>query len=316
MIVLVVGLSLAATACGKYSIGSIRSTKAFKDGVELYQKQDYRGAAENFEKAIQLNPDFGFSYFYLGNSYDRLYRPGHKGEAENDAYLGKAVDNYRKAIDKLASSDIPQAGQFRNLSFQYLVAAYGSDRLNDFDKAQEVAKELIAAEPNDPVNYQALGRLYQDQGRNEDAEQMFVRATEVQPNNALGYQLLANFYNQIGDFDKTLAAFQKRAEVEPNNPEAWHTMGTFYYDKVYRDTRLPNAVAKSYLQAGLQAEDKALALNNEYLEATQYKNMLLQQLAIKESDPAAKKRALDEATKYYQKSMQLRAKLQDAPAKK
>jgi Flp pilus assembly protein TadD len=321
MIVLIVGLSLAATACGRYSIGSIRSSKAFKDGLDQYQRQDYRGAAESFARSTQLSPDFqlaGFAYFYQGNSYDKMYRPGRKGEADNDANLEKAVESYRMAIDKLAASDLPQAGQFRNLSFQYLVAAYGPDRLNDFSKAEGVAKELIAAEPNEPTNYQALGRLYQDQGRNEEAEQMFVKATEVQPNNAVGYQLLANFYNQTGDFDKTLAAFQKRADVEPNNPEAWHTMGTFYYDKVLRDTRLSPAVAKSYLQAGLQAEDKALALNGEYLEATQYKNMLLTLQANKESNIEAKKALLLEATKYYQRAMQLRTKQQEstAPAKR
>src|SRR5690349_2920142 len=159
MIVLIVGLSLAATACGRYSIGSIRSSKAFKDGLEQYQKADYRGAAESFERSTQLSPDFqlaGFAYFYEGNSYDKMYRPTRKGEADNDVNLEKAVENYRKAIEKLASSDLPQAGQFRNLSFQYLVAAYGSDRLNDFSKAEAVAKELIAAEPNEPTNYQAL----------------------------------------------------------------------------------------------------------------------------------------------------------------
>ena len=319
MIVLIVGLSLAATACGRYSIGSIRSSKAFKDGLDQYQKQQYRDAAENFARSTQITPDFqlaGFAYFYEGNSYDKLYRPGRKGEADNDANLEKAVESYRKSIDKLSNSDLPQAGTFRNLAFQYLVAAYGSDRLNDFSKAEGVAKELIAAEPNEPTNYQALGRLYQDQGRNEDAEKMFIEATTAQPNNPVGYQLLANFYNQMGDFDKTLAAFQKRAEVEPNNPEAWHTMGTFYYDKVLRDTRLSPAVAKGYLQAGLQAEDKALSLNDSYLDATQYKNMLLVLSANKESNVESKKALLAEATKYYQKAMALRAKQQDAPAKK
>jgi tetratricopeptide (TPR) repeat protein len=319
MIVLIVGVSLAATACGRYSIGSIRSSKAFKDGLEEYQKADYRSAVESFERSTQLSPDFqlaGFAYFYEGNAYDKLYRPARKGEPDNDANLEKAVENYRKAIEKLASSDLPQAGQFRNLSFQYLVAAYGPDRLNDFSKAEAVAKELIAAEPNEPTNYQALGRLYQDQGRNDEAEQMFIKATEVQPNNAVGYQLLANFYNQTGDFDKTLAAFQKRAEVEPNNPEAWHTMGTFYYDKVLRDTRLSPSVAKGYLQAGNQAEDKALALNDQYLEAVQYKNMLLTLQANKEPNIETKKQLLQEATKYYQKAMQMRATQSANPAPK
>lgn len=315
-VVLVAGLSLAAAGCGRYSIGSIRSAKAFQDGLGDYTGGNFTNAAKNFEEAIRLNPDFGFTYFFLGNSYDKMYRPSRKGEAENDAYLTKAVENYRKSIEHLKTSTEPQASQFLNLSYQYLIAAYGSDRLNDFAQAEGAAKELIATTPDEPGNYQALARLYQEQGRNEDAEAMFVKGAEVKPNDPVGYQLLANFYNQLGEFDKTLAAFEKRAAIEPNNPEAWHTMGTFYYEKVLRDTRLPVDVAKKYLLAGLQAEDKALALNSEYYEAVSYKNMLLSLQANKESNAETKKRLLTEAKAYYDKAMDIRKKQDAATASK
>lgn len=311
IVVLVAGLSMATAACGKYSIGSIRSAKAFQDGLVMYKTGDFKNASANFEEAARLNPSFGFSYFFLGNSYDKMYRVTRKGEAENDSYLQKAVDNYRKSIEMLKNSNEPQAAQFRNLSYQYLIAAYGSDRLNDFTQAEAVAKELIAAVPDEPGNYQALGRLYQDQGRNEEAEAMFVKGAEVRPTDSVGYQMLANFYNQQGQFDKTVAAFQKRAEIEPNNPEAWHTMGTFYYDKVLRDSRLTPALAKTYLQQGLDAEDKALALNSEYYEAISYKSMLLSLGANREKDPAAQKKLLADAAVYYQKALAIK-KAQDA----
>jgi tetratricopeptide (TPR) repeat protein len=314
LVVIVAGLSLAAAACGKYSISSIRSAKALQDGLGLYASGQYASAAAEFEEAVRLNPDFGFSYFFLGNSYDKLYRPGRKGEAENDGYLSKAVDNYRKAIERLKTSPEPQAPQFLNYSFQYLIAAYGADRLNDFAAAEGVAKDLIATQPDEPGNYQALARLYQEQGRNEEAEAMFIKATEVKPRDPIGYQLLANFYNQQGEFDKTLQSFQKRAEIEPNNPEAWHTMGTFYYDKVLRDTRLAPAIARDYLLAGLQAEDKALELNHDYYEAVTYKGMLLGLQANKEKDPAIQKKLLAESTALRERSLDLRKKQQAGPA--
>lgn len=311
IVVLVAGLSVATAACGKYSIGSIRSAKAFQDGLAMYTKADYKNASVNFEDAARLNPSFGFSYFFLGNSYDKMYRVTRKGEPENDGYLQKAVTNYRKSIEMLTNSTEPQAAQFRNLSYQYLIAAYGPDRLDDFVQAEVVAKELIAAVPDEPGNYQALGRLYQDKGRMEEAEAMFVKGAEVKPTDPVGFQMLANFYNQQGEFDKTVAAFQKRADIEPNNPEAWHTMGTFYYDKVLRDTRLAPAVAKAYLQKGLESEDKALALNTEYYEAVSYKSMLLSLSANRENDSAAKKKLLADADVYYKKAMAIK-KAQDA----
>jgi tetratricopeptide (TPR) repeat protein len=307
-IVFVAVVAMSAAACGKYSIGSIRSLKAFKDGLALYEKGDYRGAIPRFEESIGHNPEFGFSYFFLGNSYDSMYRSARKGEAENDSLLPKAVENYRKAIDKLASATEPQTQQFRKLSYEYLIAAYGSDKLNDFSQAEPIAKELIALEPGEPSNYQALAKLYEDQGQYDEAEAMFRKAVEVKPNDPGAYQLMAGYFNRQGQFDKTMEAFQHRAELEPNNPEAWHTMGSYFYEKAYRDKSLPRDVAMKYVMNGLAAEDKALAINGEYFEAVTYKNLLLRQQALLERSPAEQKRLLEEADKYYKRGLELQKK--------
>jgi tetratricopeptide (TPR) repeat protein len=312
MVVLVAGLAVATSACGKYSLSSIRSLKAFKDGAGLYQKGDYPGAAAKFEESISHNPDFGFSYFYLGNSVDNMYRPGRRGEAANDALLPKAAENYRLAIDKLAGSEEPQAAQFRKLAFEYLIAVYGADKLDDFSKAEPVARELIAYEPNEPGNYQLLARLYEDQGDYEQAEAMFLKAIEVNPNAPLGHQLIAHYYNRQGEFDKTMAAFLKRAELEPNNPEAWHTMGHYYYEKVYRDTSVPRDQAIAYLQSGLEAEDRALGINPDYFEAVTYKSLLLALQASRSPNPADQKRLLGQAAELRARAVELQNK-QGAP---
>jgi tetratricopeptide (TPR) repeat protein len=311
MVVLVAGLAVATSvtsACGKYSLSSIRSLKAFKDGAMLYTKGDYPAAAAKFEESVAQNPDFGFSYFYLGNSYDNMYRPGRRGEEANDALLPKAAQNYRLAIDKLTGSTEPQGAQILKLSYEYLIAVYGKDKLDDFSQAEPVAKELITYEPNEPGNYQLLARLYEEQGDYEQAEAMFLRAIEVNPSAPLGHQLLAHYYNRQGEFDKTMAAFLKRAELEPNNPEAWHTMGTYYYEKVYRDTSISRDQAAQYLLAGIQAEDKALGINPDYFEAVTFKSLLLALQANRERNPAEQKRLLAEASELRERALELQNK--------
>ena len=47
-------------------------------------------------------------YFYLGNSYDNMYRPARKGEPANDALMQKAVDNYKLASEKLTEESTPR----------------------------------------------------------------------------------------------------------------------------------------------------------------------------------------------------------------
>jgi len=312
LVVLVLGLSVATAACGRYSISNIRSLKAFQDGNTLYNKADYRAAIERYEAAIAHNPDssnaiLGFAYFFTGNSYDNLYKPARKGEAENDGYLPKAVEYYERAITSLEGTE-DEKGQFiRQRAYEYLIQAYGPEKLNDFDKAVPVARELIAMQPDEPAFYQALAKMYEDQGDFEEAERLFLQGVEVRPTDPVGYQILAGYYNRQGEFQKTIDAFRKRAELEPNNPEAWHVIGTYYQDKAYRDKTLPRATHVEYTMKGIEAEDKAIAINSEYVDALVIKNILLRMQALFERSPARQRELTAEADRVRDRAMKLQA---------
>ncbi|HUL71990.1 MAG TPA: tetratricopeptide repeat protein [Vicinamibacterales bacterium] len=317
MVVLAAGLALATTACGQYSISNIRALKAFKDANDLYKKSEFKAAAAGYEEALQRNPDFfGITYFFLGNSYDNLYKPAKAGDPENDAYLQKAVENYKLATEKIKDTD-PQGPQIRKLAYEYLIATY-NDKLHDLEKAEPVAKQLIQMEPNDPTNYEALGKLYEDAGRYDEAEAMFLKAVDVRPNDPTVYQALAGYYNRQGQFEKTMEAWNKRADHEPNNPEAWHTIATYYTDELMRDKRLTKDKQKEYADKGVAADDKALALNAEYFEALSYKNILLRYQAQVEKDPAKQKALIQEADDLKAKAIEIQKKQQTSgtPVKK
>ena len=305
--VLVIGLSVVTAACGRYSISSIRSLKAFQDANRYYQRGEYEAAIGRYEDAVALKPDLGFAYFFLGNSYDNLYKPARKGEPDNDAHLPKAVANYERAIEMLAGSEDPQEQEIHKLSYDYLIAAYGTDKLDDFDKAEPVARQLIALDPSEPSVYQALAKMHEDRGEYEVAEGLYLEAIDARPNDAFGYQILAGYYNRQGDFDKTMEAWYSRADVEPNNPEAWHTIGTFYQDKVFRDKALSRTVARDYVLKAVDAEDSALAINPDFAEALIYKNILLRQQALYERDPAVQQALLAEADELRDRGMAIMA---------
>ena len=59
--------------------------KRFKEANILYQRQDYQNALVAYEEVVAANPEMTVAYFYLGNSYDNLFKPGLRGEPENDA---------------------------------------------------------------------------------------------------------------------------------------------------------------------------------------------------------------------------------------
>ncbi len=297
-----VAVLAVALAAGVSLVGCspLKAKQAFKDANGLYAAQDYKKAAAKYEDAIVLDPNLTAAYFFLGNSYDNMFKPSRKGEAENDSYLAKAVDNYRKA------AQLEQDPKIKKLALEYLVAAYGPDKLNDPTQAEPVVLKMIELDPKDTANYFVLAKIYEDAGNYEEAEATLLKAKAARPSDPSVYMTLAGYYNRQGEFDKTIQALQERAQQEPNNPEAFYTIATYYWDKAYRDFRLNDADKKGFVEQGVQAVDKALQLKADYMEAMVYKNLLLRLEANLEKDAKRQQELLKEADALRDKAQELR----------
>ena len=222
---LALGSVTSSVACAK--VGEIKAKKAFKSANQAYQAADYKKASDLYEETVAADPNLDSAYFFLGNSYDNQYKPSKKGEAANDAMLTKAVDNYQKAAEKLSASDKADDKKLGTLSLQYLVAAYGPDKLNDPATAEPVVQKMIQLEPSEPSNYFALAKIYEDAGAYDEAEKVLQQAKAARPTDPAVYMTLAGYYNRQGHFDKTIEALEERAAKEPNNPEAFYTIATY-----------------------------------------------------------------------------------------
>jgi Tfp pilus assembly protein PilF len=300
LVVILAAFSLTVAGCS--GLGVLKARKAFKEANVLYQQQDYKRAAEQYEVVVQNDANLTTAYFYLANSYDNLYKPSRKGEPVNDEYLKKAVENYRKC------ADTEKDPKLKKLSLEYLVAAYGPDKMNDPGQAVPLIEEMIRLEPTEPTNYFVLSKMYEDAGNYEVAEQQLLKAKEMRPNDSNTYMQLAGFYNRQGDFEKTMQALQERADREPTNPEAFYTIASYYWEKAYRDFRLKDADKLRYIDLGIQAADKALELKADYPEALTYKNLLLRSKALVIKDPAQQQALIREADRLRDKAIDLRKK--------
>jgi len=300
-------LALGAVGCAK--VGELKSMKAFKAANQAYQQQDYKKASQLYEEAVASAPDSRpahQSYFFLGNSYDNLYKPSKKGEGANDELLQKAVDNYQKAAEKLSTSQFPDDRKLGKLSLEYLVAAYGPDKLNDPAKAEPVVQKMIQMEPGEPTNYFQLAKIYEDAGAYDEAEKVYMQAKQAKPNDPAVYMQLAGYYNRQGQFDKTIAALEERAAKEPTNPEAFYTISTYYWDKAYRDFKLRENEKKDFVQKGIEAVDHSLQIKPDYMEALVYKNLLLRLQANMEKDPSKQQALIKQADQLRDKAQELR----------
>jgi len=303
---LVVWLSVTLAGCGYVS--QVRAMKAFKDGNKAYAASDWRAAVEKYQEAADMtaaDPACEWCpaiYFYLGNSYDNLYRPARKGEPENDALLMKAVENYKLASEKLTEESNPK----RSLALEFLVSVYGPDKLADPTQAEPVVKRMIELAPNEPTNYFQLAKIYEDSGEYELAEETYLKGRDAKPNDPTVYLTIAGYYNRQGNFEKLVENLRKRIELEPNNPEAHYTLATYHWDKASRDFRLTDPQKRQLVLDGLVAVDKALEIKPDYIEAMTYRGLLLRTQALVEKDPKLQQQLIREGTALGDKANEMR----------
>ncbi len=302
--VLALGSVMSSVGCGK--VGEIKAKKAFKAANQAYQQQDYKKAAELYAETVEADPNLNSAYFFLGNSQDNLYKPSKKGDPANDALMTKAVDNYKVAAERLSKSPVEADKKLGKLALEYLVAAYGSDKLNDPAQAEPVVQQMIRLEPGEPANYFALAKIYEDAGAYDEAEKLLLAAKAAKPGDPAVYMTLAGYYNRQGHFDKTIEALEERAAKEPNNPEAFYTISTYYWDEAYRDFKLKEQEKKDFVAKGLEAVDHALQLKPDYMEALVYKNLLLRSQALLEKDPAKQAALIKQADQLRDRAQELR----------
>ena len=301
----VAALAIASGACGK--VGNLQARKAFKEANGLYQAQDYREAAAKYQEVLASDPNFmtpdGVTpYFFIANSYDNLYKPARKGEAENDAFLTKAIENYKIASEKDTNP------KMRNLALDYLVYAYGPEKLNDPSQAEPIVQKKIQLDPGETTNYFMLAKIYEDNGNLDQAEAMYQKAKEMKPKDAGVYQQLAGYYQRQGEFEKLIAAVQSRAELEPNNPEAHYSIASYYWDEAYRNTRLSDAQKKEYTDKGLAEVEKALAIKPDYIEAIVYNGLLLRLKAAQSKDAKEQQDLLKQANQLQEQAAAMKKK--------
>ena len=287
IVTLAVVAMTATSLAGCAFFDELGAARTFKEANIEYSRGRYAEAIELYKEVLAVLDETGAesdlarelraAYFYTGNSYDSIFLPGNN-EPDNLNNLEQAVSYY-----ELASEESPSE-QLRELSMQYLVSTFGSDKANDPARAEPVLREMILADPENPDNYYRLAQLYEESGLYEEAEFVYQAVERFRGDDPDLYLQIAGFYHRAGEFERTMEALEERGRVDPENPEAFYTISTYYWEKAFRDFRISQDQKLEYIMAGIDAADRALGLNERYVDALVYKNILLRLQANETED--------------------------------
>lgn len=308
----------------------VRAKAAFKDGNRLYKEENYRKAIDEYERAVQLKPDFAEAHFYLASSQQSLYRPGKEG-AENRMRLDKAIEHFELALE-LNKGGTPNLQQLRLNTLGALTAIYSEPPLSNYEKALAYAELLVKDNPNDVKNLYAMANLYEKFGRVAEAEQTYVRVSEQNPKDAKACGALAAFYNKPlwddqgavwvetsksarrAKFDAAIATLDRCADIDPADPSGHYKLAMFYWDKAYRDPNLSDKEKNEFADKGIETVGVSLEAKPDYWEAIITKGLLYRVKAQVASNPAARKQYLEQAVLLQKQAMELRKESQAATA--
>ncbi len=206
----------------------------------FYELNKYEDAVGEYQAALQA----GASDAGVFNNYaNALFRTGKRENRD------RAIENYRKAIEKDANLSDPYAGLAYALRVQNRLpdarqAVETSIRLNpksslahtvagrvyadlkDFARANVEAQESLKLAPKDPFVYVNWAGVLFAQQRYNEAISAYTAAQSYDRTWALPYNSLGNLYLSIGRPAYALEEFQKADGLEPKNSIIHDNLGT------------------------------------------------------------------------------------------
>src|SRR5688572_21449795 len=171
--------------------------------------------------------------------------------------------------------------------------------------ARETAlQSALASDPGVIANWLELARLQEQRGAVGDAEEA-LKSALAQKGDASVLRALAQFYGRTGQFDKAVATLEDAAAQNPTDPSGHQVVATYYWEKAQKDTSLSREDKLRYVDAGIGATERAIAINGDYIEALTYKNILLRMKANLESDAVRRDSLIAEADQLRNRAMEL-----------
>jgi DNA-binding winged helix-turn-helix (wHTH) protein/tetratricopeptide (TPR) repeat protein len=186
----------------EFTTPSLDALKAYSLGVKANREKGPAAAIPDFQRAIQLDPNFALGYLAVGDNYTGL------GE------LGRASVYFTKAFQ------LKEHASERERLF--INSAYYSHVTGELDKAAQAFQEQTEINPRDSTAYDALSGVLGKLGEYEKAADTIRQALRIRPDEILYRESLLNYTVALQHFDQARqiiqeAQAQKQDDVELRN---------------------------------------------------------------------------------------------------
>src|SRR5919108_4235457 len=126
------------------------------------------------------------------------------------------------------------------LAFAFIISAAAAARADDLQEAQQLFKagqtpqalervnRALAANPREPQARFLKGLIFTEQGKQQEAIDIFAKLTQDYPNLPEPYNNLAVIYASQGQYDKARTALEQSIRTHPSYATAYENLGDVY----------------------------------------------------------------------------------------
>jgi tetratricopeptide (TPR) repeat protein len=241
----VIAVVQAATVDASRTPPSDEARAAFEKGRRLYETgQDMKGAKDDLDDAIRLDPDYTEAYLYRALV---VYETGGVKASRSDfEFALKLSPNYKEAHRYFAEA-LAEGGEI--------------------PAAEQHYRAALAIDPEYPDAMYLLAKLERDKGDLKTAIELLNHHVKVEPKGS-GHMILGEIYLEQGENDKAIDEFRQDLEIDPTEYETRLNLAGLLLDQdSYDDAR------KQYEESLLYhpADGRALkGLGRAYLKLGDY----------------------------------------------
>lgn len=239
----------SASRAAQPPTANLEAYEAYLQGryfLARYAADAFRAAANSFQRAIDLDPDFAAAHVGLADAYLLQNRYGalpldealaaaepvieralqlDPRNAEAHAMHGLALqrqgdaDGAAAAYERALALD-PDSARTYQLYWWMLFLREGNS-----DRTRELAAQALRADPLSPVQNENFGWSLFEEGRLEEALAYFEKSIELEPAFPFGYMALGGYWRAKGDLQAAAEAYRKALSLSPENPLLRRNLG-------------------------------------------------------------------------------------------
>lgn len=244
-------------------------------GKTEYERKNYENAIKHFRRSVEINPQYKFGWFNLGNCLDNLGR------------TDEALEAYKRALD--VDPNYRDAANYVGL--MYFIKKEYRESAKYFERVTEL-------DPDYQTGYFNAGDAYFQLNENQKALPLFLQSLELNPEDMNANNKVGLIYFDIKDYESAIKHFKRAAELDPDYQFAHYNIGDSYYQMDEYDKAIP------HLRRALELDPNYLKANNKiglvYFQKSDYKTAAEYFKRASENDPNYKFAHYNTGDSYYQ----------------